>query len=68
MRGGRKCLRCVSAPQGPLLVVLLGLGVWRTLSPDIVGRIGAAVLIAEGQKSSEGDFEVPSSTPRELRE
>jgi hypothetical protein len=27
---------------------LLGLGLWRALSPDVIGRIGAAVLIAEG--------------------
>jgi hypothetical membrane protein len=31
-----------------ILVVLLGLGLWRALSPDVIGRIGAAVLIAEG--------------------
>jgi Protein of unknown function (DUF998) len=31
-----------------ILVVLLGLGLWRALSPDIVGRLGAAVLIAAG--------------------
>ncbi len=31
-----------------ILVVVLGLGVWRALSPDVIGRVGAAVLIAEG--------------------
>ncbi|MFL5950975.1 MAG: DUF998 domain-containing protein [Gaiellaceae bacterium] len=31
-----------------VLVVLLGLGLWRALSPDMIGRIGAAVLVAEG--------------------
>ena len=31
-----------------ILVVLLGLGLWRALSPDVIGRVGAAVLIAEG--------------------
>jgi len=38
----------VGANLTGLLVVLLGLGVWRALSPDVIGRIGAAVLIAEG--------------------
>jgi Protein of unknown function (DUF998) len=33
---------------GILVVLLLGLGLWRALSPDIIGRIGAAVLVAEG--------------------
>jgi hypothetical protein len=38
----------VGANLTAILVVLLGLGLWRALSPDVVGRIGAAVLIAEG--------------------
>jgi hypothetical protein len=38
----------VGANLTGILVVLLGLGLWRALSPDIVGRIGAAVLIAAG--------------------
>jgi uncharacterized protein DUF998 len=31
-----------------VVVVLLGLGLWRALSPDVIGRIGTALLIAEG--------------------
>ena len=31
-----------------ILVVQLGLGLWRALSPDVAGRVGAAVLVAEG--------------------
>jgi hypothetical membrane protein len=31
-----------------ILLVLLGLGLWRARSPDVIGRIGAAVLVAEG--------------------
>ena len=27
---------------------MLGLGLWQTLSPDIVGRLGSAVLVAAG--------------------
>ena len=38
----------VGANLTGILVVLLGLGLWRALSPDVIGRIGAAVLIAEG--------------------
>jgi hypothetical protein len=38
----------VGANLTGILVVLLGLGLWRALSPDVVGRIGAAVLVAEG--------------------
>ena len=38
----------VGANLAGILVVLLGLGLWRALSPDIVGRMGAAVLVAEG--------------------
>jgi hypothetical membrane protein len=38
----------VGANLTGILVVLLGLGLWRALSPDLIGRIGAAVLIAEG--------------------
>ncbi|MFL6010154.1 MAG: DUF998 domain-containing protein [Gaiellaceae bacterium] len=38
----------VGANLTGILVVLLGLGLWRALSPDIIGRIGAAVLVAEG--------------------
>jgi hypothetical protein len=38
----------VGANLTAILVVLLGLGLWRALSPDVIGRIGAAVLIAEG--------------------
>jgi hypothetical protein len=38
----------VGANLTGILVVLLGLGLWRALSPDIVGRVGAAVLVAEG--------------------
>ena len=38
----------VGANLTGILVVLLGLGLWRALSPDIVGRMGAAVLVAEG--------------------
>jgi len=38
----------VGANLTGVLVVLLGLGLWRALSPDVIGRIGAAVLMAEG--------------------
>lgn len=38
----------VGANLTGILVALLGLGLWRALSPDIVGRLGAAVLVAEG--------------------
>jgi len=38
----------VGANLTGILVVLLGLGLWRALSPDVIGRVGAAVLIAEG--------------------
>jgi len=38
----------VGANLTGILVALLGLGLWRALSPDVIGRIGAAVLIAEG--------------------
>jgi hypothetical protein len=38
----------VGANLTGILVVLLGLGLWRALSPDVIGRIGAGVLIAEG--------------------
>jgi uncharacterized protein DUF998 len=38
----------VGANLTGILVVVLGLGLWRALSPDLVGRIGAAVLVAEG--------------------
>jgi len=38
----------VGANLTGVLVVLLVLGLWRALSPDVVGRIGAAVLVAEG--------------------
>jgi hypothetical protein len=31
-----------------ILIVLFGLGVWRALSPDVVGRIGAGALILTG--------------------
>jgi hypothetical protein len=38
----------VGANLTGILVILLGLGLWRALSPDLIGRIGAAVLVAEG--------------------
>ena len=38
----------VGANLTGILVILLGLGLWRALSPDVIGRIGAAVLVAEG--------------------
>jgi hypothetical protein len=38
----------VGANLTGILVVLVGFGLWRALSPDIIGRIGAAVLVAEG--------------------
>jgi Protein of unknown function (DUF998) len=38
----------VGANLTGILVVLLGLGLWRALSSDMIGRIGSAVLIAEG--------------------
>jgi len=31
-----------------ILVVLFGLGLWRALSPDLVGRIGATAVMATG--------------------
>jgi hypothetical membrane protein len=38
----------VGANLTGILVILLGLGLWRALSPDVIGRVGAAVLVAEG--------------------
>ena len=38
----------VGANLTGILVALLGLGLWRALSPDVIGRIGAAALIAAG--------------------
>ncbi len=38
----------VGANLTGILVALLGLGIWRALSPDVVGRLGAAGLIAAG--------------------
>ena len=38
----------VGANLSGLLVVALGLGLWRALSPDALGRLGAAVLVAQG--------------------
>jgi hypothetical protein len=40
----------VGANPTGVLVVLLGLGLWRALSPDVIGRIGADVLIAEAPR------------------
>lgn len=36
----------VGANLTAILVILLGLGLWRALSPDVVGRLGAAILVA----------------------
>lgn len=38
----------VGANLSGLLVIALGLGLWRALSPDLLGRIGAALLVVEG--------------------
>jgi uncharacterized membrane protein YhaH (DUF805 family) len=38
----------VTANLPGLLVALVGLALWRVLSPDILGRIGAAALVATG--------------------
>jgi Protein of unknown function (DUF998) len=38
----------VAANLTGLLIVLVGLALWRALSPDVVGRIGAAALVATG--------------------
>jgi hypothetical protein len=38
----------VGANLTGILVAVLGLGIWRALSPDVVGRLGAAALIAAG--------------------
>src|SRR5207245_2850923 len=38
----------VGANLTGILAVVLGLGLWRALRPDAIGRIGAAVLMAEG--------------------
>jgi hypothetical protein len=38
----------VGANLTGLLVVLLGLGLWRALSPDLLGRLGALVVVAAG--------------------
>ena len=37
----------VGANLTGILVVLLGLGLWRALSPDVIGRIGAAIRMIE---------------------
>src|SRR5204863_9748087 len=38
----------VAANLSGLLVVALGVGLWRTLSPSRLGRLGAATLVATG--------------------
>jgi uncharacterized protein DUF998 len=38
----------VTANLSGLLIAVVGLALWRALSPDIVGRIGAAGLVATG--------------------
>jgi hypothetical protein len=38
----------VAANLTGLLIVLVGLALWRALSPDILGRVGAAALVATG--------------------
>jgi hypothetical protein len=38
----------VAANLSGLLVVAVGLALWRALSPDMLGRIGAAALVATG--------------------
>jgi uncharacterized protein DUF998 len=38
----------VTANLCGVLIALVGLALWRALSPDIVGRIGAAALVATG--------------------
>jgi hypothetical protein len=38
----------VAANLSGLLVALVGLALWRVLSPDILGRLGAAALVATG--------------------
>lgn len=38
----------VAANLSGLLVALVGLALWRALSPDVLGRIGAAALVATG--------------------
>ena len=38
----------VGANLSGLLVIALGVGLWRALSPDLLGRIGAALLVTEG--------------------
>lgn len=38
----------VAANLTGLLIVLVGLALWRALSPDVIGRIGAAALVATG--------------------
>jgi hypothetical protein len=38
----------VTANLSGLLIVVVGIALWRALSPDVVGRIGAAGLVATG--------------------
>jgi hypothetical protein len=38
----------VAANLSGLLVIAVGLALWRALSPDMLGRIGAAALVATG--------------------
>lgn len=38
----------VTANLSGLLIALVGLALWRVLSPDVVGRVGAAALVATG--------------------
>jgi len=38
----------VTANLSSLLIAVVGLALWRVLSPDIVGQIGAAALVATG--------------------
>jgi uncharacterized membrane protein YhaH (DUF805 family) len=41
----------VTANLSGLLVALVGLALWRALSPDLLGRVGAAALVATGISS-----------------
>lgn len=55
----------VGANLTGILVVLLGLGLWRALSPDVVGRIGARA--GRGRHLDVLRRDLPSRLPRNRR-
>jgi len=48
------------------LVVVLGLGLWRALSPDVLGRVGSLAVISRGARSLSGR-DLPARLPGDRR-